>query len=119
MAAIVITCTLSNGAMSHETVHVSSDNWISHPDGGPDLCVLPIQPFFEFLMAQGKTPFVAPLDEILVPSLPQLDDLSSIEEIMIGCPDGIWDKFNNQPITRRGITATHPKNNFNENPLYL
>jgi hypothetical protein len=27
---------------------------------------------------------------------------------MIGYPDGIWDDKNNQPIARRGITATHP-----------
>lgn len=119
-ASIVISCTSPNGAVSHETVHVGTDNWISHPDGKTDLCVLPIQPIFAFLMAQGKTPFVAPLDESLVPFQSQLDDLSSIEEIiMIGYPDGIWDEFNNQPIVRRGITATHPKNNFNGAPLFL
>ena len=27
---------------------------------------------------------------------------------MVGYPNGIWDKSNNLPIIRRGITATHP-----------
>ena len=38
---------------------------------------------------------------------------------MVGYPDGIWDEFNNQPIIRRGITATHPKNDFNGKNEFL
>lgn len=38
---------------------------------------------------------------------------------MVGYPDGIWDEFNNQPIVRRGITATHPKNDFNGKGEFL
>lgn len=50
----------------------------------------------------------------------QLGELSAIEDIiMIGYPDGIWDSINNQPIIRRGITATQPKNNFNGKQEFL
>jgi len=32
---------------------------------------------------------------------------------MIGYPNGIWDRSNNLPIVRQGITASHPKLNYN------
>ena len=32
---------------------------------------------------------------------------------MIGYPNGIWDSVNNKPIFRKGITATHPKFDYN------
>lgn len=119
-SAIVITCHQSDGTISHEKVNVSSDLWILHPDSTIDLCVLPIQPVYGMMNAQGKVPFVIPFDESLIPSQMQLDELSAIEDIiMIGYPDGIWDSFNNQPIIRRGITATQPKNNFNGKHEFL
>ncbi|CAM4204649.1 Trypsin-like peptidase domain-containing protein [Lacicoccus alkaliphilus] len=31
---------------------------------------------------------------------------------MMGYPNGIWDRVNNKPIFRKGITATHPYNNY-------
>ena len=118
--AIVITCQLSNGAISHEKVHVGTELWIMHPDSTIDLCILPIQPVYGMLNAQGKAPFVIPFDESLVPTQAQLEELSAVEDIiMIGYPDGIWDSFNNQPIIRRGITATQPKNNFNGRQEFL
>lgn len=118
--AIVITCHLSDGSISHEKVHIGSELWLLHQDPTTDLCILPIQPIYGLLNAQGKTPFVIPLDESLVPSQAILDDLSAIEDIiMVGYPDGIWDSFNNQPIIRRGITATHPRNDFNGKPEFL
>lgn len=118
--AIVITCQLSNGNISHEKVHVGTELWIMHPDSAIDLCVLPIQPVYGMLNAQGKAPFVIPFDESLIPSQKQLEELSAIEDIiMIGYPDGIWDSYNNQPIIRRGITATQPKNHFNGKQEFL
>lgn len=52
--AIVITCQLSNGTISHEKVHVDTELWIMHPDSTIDLCILPIQPVYGMLNAQGK-----------------------------------------------------------------
>lgn len=111
---IVISCTQSNGVITHEKVRVATNRWIKHQDPEIDLCLLPMQPVYGALKSQGKTPLVIPLDESLIPTQAQLNDLTAVEDIiMIGYPDGIWDSFNNQPIIRRGITATHPKNNFN------
>ena len=118
--SLVITCTLEDGSVAHERVQVDSQGWIYHPNAEVDLCLLPIQPLFEVLKKQGKKPFVAPLDDSLVPSNQLLQDLSAIEDVvMIGYPDGIWDSYNNQPIIRRGITATHPKNDFNGKTEFL
>lgn len=118
--SIVITCTLPDGKMSNEKVQVQTSFWKLHPDPDTDLCILPIQPMFQILASQGKQPLFIPLDESLVPSSEQLDNLSAIEDIiMVGYPDGIWDSFNNQPIIRRGITATHPRNDFNGKGEFL
>jgi hypothetical protein len=32
---------------------------------------------------------------------------------MMGYPNGLWDQVNNLPIIRRGITAVHPKFDYN------
>ena len=47
-------------------------------------------PVFQILASQGKQPFFIPLDESLVPSSEQVDNLTAIEDIiMVGYPDGI------------------------------
>jgi len=38
---------------------------------------------------------------------------------MIGYPNGIWDSVNNQPIFRKGITATHPNLDYNGNAEFM
>lgn len=117
---VVLTCSHPDGSLSHEKVCVAVNQWILHPDSNTDLCLLPIQPVYNQLASQGKTPIVIPFDESLIPSEAQLKELSAIEDIvMVGYPDGIWDSFNNLPIIRRGITATHPRNNFNGKEEFL
>ncbi|MEG0919696.1 MAG: hypothetical protein RSE61_07210 [Anaerovoracaceae bacterium] len=39
--------------------------------------------------------------------------------IMIGYPTGICDEYNNKPIIRKGISATHIKNNFEGKSEFL
>src|SRR5690606_32118899 len=61
-----------------------------------------------------------PLDKSLIMSDEELDQLTALEDIiMIGYPNGIWDSVNNLPIMRRGITATHPKMDFNGKPEFM
>lgn len=38
---------------------------------------------------------------------------------MIGYPNGIWDSVNNMPIIRKGITATHPRLNYNGRKKFM
>ena len=55
-----------------------------------------------------------------IPSNEELIKLSTIEDIvMVGYPNGLWDKKNNRPIFRRGVTATHPYYNYDDKKEFL
>jgi Trypsin-like peptidase domain len=87
--------------------------WIFHPDPEIDLCIMPIGPIIQQVSKMGQKVFYIALSPDLIPSSQQLSELGAIEEIiMIGYPNGIWDRVNNLPIIRKGITATHPKFNY-------
>jgi hypothetical protein len=84
--------------------------WVDHPDPRVDLCVLPINPLLAHLDSQGQRFFFVPLDESLIPTDQELADYGALEDIlMVGYPNGIWDSVNNMPILRKGVTATHPR----------
>lgn len=93
---------------------------INHPDPKVDLTVFPLAPFFRYLEEAGKTIFTIPLETELIPTDAERENLSSMEEVvMIGYPNGIWDSKNNLPITRRGVTASHPNISWRGNPEFL
>ncbi|MDL2141960.1 serine protease [Flavobacterium tructae] len=86
------------------------DEWIFHDDENVDLCALPLASILLKLEALNQKIFYLPITKELIPSKDVIEDTTAIEEIlMIGYPNGIWDSYNNKPIFRRGITATHPK----------
>lgn len=117
---IVVSCINVSGQWANERVVIETPLWLLHPDSDTDLCLLPMQPVYNLLMEKGKRAYVAPLDETLIPSQSQIEELTAIEDIiMVGYPDGIWDQYNNQPIIRKGITATHPMNDFNGKQEFL
>lgn len=96
------------------------NNWIMHPDENVDLCVLPMAPIFSQLKENKIDIFKIEFDMSLIPSEEELNNLTPLEEIiMIGYPNGIWDSFNNKPILRKGITATHPKFDYNGNKEFV
>jgi len=115
----LMTVSDSNGdPKNDEHVPIQFENfqslWIFHPDPEVDLCIMPIAPALQQANDVGKRLFYITLGKELIPSTEQLSELTAIEEItMIGYPNGIWDQVNNMPIIRRGITATHPKFNYN------
>ena len=48
------------------------------------------------------------------------DELNAIENVvMLGYPNGLWDKKNNLPIVRRGVTATPPYIDFEGRPEFI
>ena len=119
---LVLTCKKQDGTEYLHRINVSNfrQSWIFHPKQEIDLCIMPFQPIVEILKEQGHTPYYIALNAALIPSQEQLDELSAMEDIvMIGYPDGIWDAVNNKPILRKGITATHPKRNFNGESKFL
>lgn len=119
---VVLTCKLTDGKEYLEKVTISNfrEAWIFHPQPEVDLCIMPFQLLVETLQSKNKTPFYIPLNKNIIPSQEQLNNLTAMEDIiMIGYPDGIWDSVNNKPILRRGITATHPKNDFEGEEKFL
>ncbi len=91
----------------------TDNSWIPHPDKEIDLCCLLLAPALKQLEAINKTVFYIPLETSLIPTQEQLNDLSAIEDVvMIGYPIGLSDQYNHKPVIRKGITATHPKNNY-------
>jgi hypothetical protein len=90
-------------------------SFIFHPDENVDLCIMPMFPVIEDARARHKKIlFTISLDETIIPSIEQVRNLSALEDvIMVGYPNGLWDEANNLPIIRRGITAVHPKFDYN------
>jgi len=99
----------------HHTFNIKDfrSAWTYHPDPEVDLCAMPIAQIINILINQNKRPFFIPFGKNLIPTREQLEDLSAMEElVMVGYPNGIWDNVNNQPILRKGITATHPNKDY-------
>lgn len=85
------------------------DMIVQHPDQSIDLAAIQLGYIMRALEDNGVRLFYAKLDEHLLPSECEWNELSPIENIyVVGYPDAIWDSVNNMPIIRRGITATHP-----------
>lgn len=83
--------------------------WVPHPNPKIDLCAMPLAPLLAATEEQGLHPFYIQLDENLLPSADELDQLQAVENVlMVGYPTGLWDEVNNFPLFRRGITASHP-----------
>ncbi len=102
------------------TINDFENKWIKHPDNSVDLCVLPIGQILNELDKLKIKLFYIPLDVELLPTEEQMNDLSALEEvIMIGYPNGIWDQYNNKPILRKGVTATHPNLDYNGKKEFL
>lgn len=81
--------------------------WIMHPNNEVDLCVMPIAPMIDFAAKIGHNLFYISLDNNLIPSQENAEELDAVEDIiMVGYPNGLWDTKNNMPLIRKGITAT-------------
>lgn len=94
--------------------------WIKHPDPEVDLCAMPILPVLNEAKMRREKLFYISLDMSLLPTEEQLNEISSLEEIlMIGYPNGIWDSINNKPIFRKGVTATSPILDYNGKKEFL
>jgi len=80
---------------------------ILHPDDQVDLCAIPFGPILNQAVSNGTPLYYTGLDFSIIPKAEDWKYFDAIEEIvMVGCPRGIFDEYNNLPITRRGNTAT-------------
>lgn len=116
--SFILTNTNNDGTpntTSHINVSLDSfeSRWIVHPDSSIDLAIMPIAPLINEVLSKGFTPFFRTLYKSLIPTDEQLERLTTVEDIvMVGYPIGISDSYNNYPIFRKGITATHPANKY-------
>ena len=107
---------------SHEPVTLESGQQycINHPNQDIDLIALPIGPILNKATEDGRSYHIVPLGKDMLATKELLESLSTMEEIvMIGYPNGLWDRVHNLPIIRKGITATHPKLQLNGKPEFL
>ena len=87
---------------------------IRHPNEKVDLCAIMIGSIIDSNRQKGQFLHAPSLVTALIPTSERLQRLNPINEIlMIGYPIGLSDCVNNFPISRRGITATHPGLNYN------
>jgi len=74
---------------------------------------MPIEEIIGEVRAKGLDPFLFPLAREMIPSSTELAALDAFEDVvMIGYPIGLLDSYNNLPVIRKGITATHPNNDY-------
>ncbi|QDV92111.1 hypothetical protein RAS2_32250 [Phycisphaerae bacterium RAS2] len=89
-------------------IRVDTDNnWILHPT--EDLCALPIASLLDAADTDANRIFYRPLHDGILPDERELRMMAAVESVlMIGYPTGLWDRTNNLPLIRQGITATPP-----------
>ena len=101
-------------------LNISTADAIYHPDPAVDLAILPVGHYLDRAEESGIDLFYLYLKTDLIPSPDDWKQFDAIESvIMAGYPKGLWDSVNNYPIVRRGITATHPGNDFMGAPCFL
>lgn len=117
--SIMIKCHLANGdkpSGDHVecTIAINESSVIRHPDPAVDLCAVYFGGILSKLADTKRNFFWCRLGPDLIPADGDWQYFDAIEEVtMIGCPNGIFDQFNNLPITRKGNTASSLAKNYN------
>lgn len=99
------------------TIPDGENAFIMHPDENVDICVLPIGQWLSEMDKSGIRP------EIFFFSDRQMlgnNYITPVEDVyMTGYPNGLWDSVNNRPVTRKGITASSPMENWKGKSEFL
>lgn len=92
----------------------------NHPNPKIDLAFLPVNGMFSKLADRGDPVYATFFRRENLPKPEEWAELTALEDVVIiGYPAGVRDRWNNLPIFRRGITATHPKIDFEQRPEFL
>lgn len=96
------------------------NGWYKHPNPNIDLAFIPMSEIMKRISESGVRPFVTFFRRENFPRREEWNELTALEPVvMVGYPDGVWDSFNNLPVLRRGVTATHPKIDFEGRSEFL
>jgi hypothetical protein len=94
-------------------VEFANSDLTHHPDKKIDLSIIPLKPLVQKNSLDLSNLFINHTYVHLLPEDKQWNSFGPAEDLItIGYPNGFWDDYNNMPIFRRGLTATHPKLNF-------
>lgn len=94
--------------------------WHPHPDPSIDLCAMPLAPLLRLAEQQGKRFFYVSFDKSIIPTPAEIEDMMGMEKIiMVGYPNGLWDRVNNLPIFRQGVLASDYKRDWNGKKEFL
>ncbi|MBE6528905.1 MAG: trypsin-like peptidase domain-containing protein [Thermoplasmata archaeon] len=115
---VILHLTDENGNEDNCKVTAECD-WYFH--SSKDLCFTFFSNIVEKAHKQtGKKVNYIAIGEDLIPNQDTLNNLSSVEEIvMVGYPIGLWDSVHNYPLFRHGYTSTHPAIGFEGDDIGL
>lgn len=92
---------------------------IEHPDEQVDLCAIAFDEPIAALLPKRRLKHFMLSEDWFVPDA-EKSDVRTIESIvMVGYPNGLWDKQHNRPVARVGITAGSPFLNWNGRRQFL
>ncbi len=113
---VYVTVTNEDGSVTNERIEIQDFEkvWRPHPDAEVDLTAVSMGGILNQMSEKKMSPRLKSLSADFIPTAPELDSYNFVEDVMmVGYPIGIWDKTNNYPLFRRGITASHAGKNFN------
>jgi hypothetical protein len=86
-----------------------------HPNSEIDLCAVNFSPYLQSIREEtGHPVHYQAFSYWHIPTQNELKQIFPTSDVlMVGYPDGLWDELNNLPITRKGVTASHPFYDFN------
>ena len=94
--------------------------WTEHPSAEIDIAVLPLGPAINQVSDKGVHVFYKSIPTDLVPKPDDIAEFDAVEEVLfVGYPSGLYDKANNLPIARKGITATPSSVDYEAKPVFL
>lgn len=92
-----------------------------HPDHNVDLCALLFSGPLESHIKNGPySPYFCCLQADMIKSDGELHTTTNVvnDVLMVGYPHGYWDSANSFPLFQKGITASHPADDFKNESLY-
>jgi len=126
--ATVIECSLMHrdgdgpalGKVEPLTLGDGAAMFTTHPDPRIDIAVCPLGLVVGVMGAAGKTPFLTAFTSAQCPTRQDLEEIDAIEDVtFVGYPDGQYDRVNQTPIARRGVTATPVQWDWGGAPQFL
>lgn len=94
------------------------DLLIKHPT--EDICCIVFQIDAKFTINMSHIPFIFCLNEQTIFDIDGSNDYRLLQEIvMIGCPNNVYDDFNNKAIAKKGVTASPMKIDYKGERKYI